>query len=793
MAQSDRTTGLVGNAAFKVPVRAATTAKITLNGLQTVDGVSLVAGDRVLVKDQDDTTQNGIWVVDTGDWYRAKDADGPHDWVQGSFIYVIEGTTYENTYWRLTTANPVRIGSSSLTFVNALISDASAIIFKPSGTGATERTVEEKLREIVTLTDFEGADPTGATESTAAFQAAMVKLANGGKLILPPGEWLLNPDSDDDVILVPSDVEIEWQAGAVVKFGGDERPYRPAFMAISKNRPVFTNPRFVYTGNFVNSGSQTNETVNGVTVRWYSFSAAIFIYGCTSPVVRGFRGEGESTSNVINAWIFEANNTSAVYDDIEGNDCASVLSTGDGEDNEATNVRADRMNSDEAVLAYGQGHVIYCFWNSGKIEGVYDAGTDTGADNTGHSIAFKANKDLLVRDINSRRLAGPFTLSTLSSGDTARIDVKGVHWYLDSGVPSSPPFYIPSGIGGNVKQGKVEDVYLHCGSGSYTAFSVKTDDCIFSNINVFKDNNDASNAAILEINGVGNKARIRVHNTGSANGTLLVAGNTSNTTENDIEITTTGATIVEKLTFGGTGTTAQRNRIVLRNGYGNKLANGLNRSNLSFLQAAEQYDSMLLTPLPSNHSYKTFSAGTSLSDTIYLPREGSYLVQIALVTDDRNHAKIANYIITTDNVSSFDFTSVRLLPTSLIGTATYDPGSIADGAGETTTLAVPGAAMGDPVQVSFSNDLQGITLTGYVSAADTVSVRFQNESGGELDLTSGTITAAVTKLYLTKGSVTFSGPTVTVDNMGKVDITSTLSSSTTYRVLVAWTQLNRWR
>lgn len=85
---------------------------------------------------------------------------------------------------------------------------------------------------------------------------------------------------------------------------------------------------------------------------------------------------------------------------------------------------------------------------------------------------------------------------------------------------------------------------------------------------------------------------------------------------------------------------------------------------------------------------------------------------------------------------------------TLKGSATYDPPNLADGAGATTTVTVTGAALGDFVDnVSFSLDLQGITLTAWVSAANTVSVRFQNESGGALDLASGTLTAIVKKNY----------------------------------------------
>jgi len=81
----------------------------------------------------------------------------------------------------------------------------------------------------------------------------------------------------------------------------------------------------------------------------------------------------------------------------------------------------------------------------------------------------------------------------------------------------------------------------------------------------------------------------------------------------------------------------------------------------------------------------------------------------------------------------------------ITGTATFNPASLADGAGETTTVTVTDAALGDFAEVSFSLALQGILMTGWVSAADTVSVRFQNETGGTIDLGSGTINARVTK------------------------------------------------
>ncbi len=83
---------------------------------------------------------------------------------------------------------------------------------------------------------------------------------------------------------------------------------------------------------------------------------------------------------------------------------------------------------------------------------------------------------------------------------------------------------------------------------------------------------------------------------------------------------------------------------------------------------------------------------------------------------------------------------------TLTGSATYDAASLVDGAGATTTVTVTGAALGDFVTgLSFGVDLQGISTTAYVSAADTVSVRLQNETGGTIDLGSTTVRARVRK------------------------------------------------
>jgi hypothetical protein len=94
------------------------------------------------------------------------------------------------------------------------------------------------------------------------------------------------------------------------------------------------------------------------------------------------------------------------------------------------------------------------------------------------------------------------------------------------------------------------------------------------------------------------------------------------------------------------------------------------------------------------------------------------------------------------NGSAWTLVAPRLLQASI----TYDPPSLAAGEGVTTTVTVPSAALGDFARASFSLDLQGIALTAWVSAADMVSVRFQNGTAGGMDLGSGTLRMRVEKV-----------------------------------------------
>lgn len=116
---------------WKEPVRAATTANITLSGAQTIDGVAVVAGDRVLVKAQSTGSQNGVYVAASGSWTRATDFDASSE-VVGASCFVSEGSTLGNTVWVMTTDAPVTIATTTMSFIQT-----NAGTSYTAGTGVT--------------------------------------------------------------------------------------------------------------------------------------------------------------------------------------------------------------------------------------------------------------------------------------------------------------------------------------------------------------------------------------------------------------------------------------------------------------------------------------------------------------------------------------------------------------------------------------------------------------------------------------------------------------------------------
>lgn len=100
----------------KQSVRVVSTGNIVLSGAQQIDGVAVVAGQRVLVAAQTAAKDNGIYVAANGDWLRSVDSNTSAKVTPGLNVMVEEGTANGDSLWHLVTNGPITLGTTALSF-----------------------------------------------------------------------------------------------------------------------------------------------------------------------------------------------------------------------------------------------------------------------------------------------------------------------------------------------------------------------------------------------------------------------------------------------------------------------------------------------------------------------------------------------------------------------------------------------------------------------------------------------------------------------------------------------------
>lgn len=181
--------------AIKQACLVATTANITLSGLQTIDGVSVVANDRVLVKDQTDGTENGIYNVSSGNWERSADWDGSHEIARGVQVLVTTGTLNALKNYSIRTADPLVVGTTSLSILELVAGgpelsaiaalSTTGLMVRAGAANYVTRTITGTADRI-TATNGSGAsgNPTLDIASTYAGQATITLVGT-----LATGTW----------------------------------------------------------------------------------------------------------------------------------------------------------------------------------------------------------------------------------------------------------------------------------------------------------------------------------------------------------------------------------------------------------------------------------------------------------------------------------------------------------------------------------------------------------------------------------------------------------------------------
>jgi hypothetical protein len=216
----DRLAGYSSSVAIKAPCHYSTSSNIALSGLAVQAGGSWVTTltqdddnpTRILVLNQTNPADNGIWNPAAGTWQRAKDFDGARDVVQGTIVHVHQSSG--DLFYEVTTANPIVIGTSSLAFQASSSSDiltqlansasptqgASLIGWIRAAVGAVAYTVgewlgwqEPNVLEFMTLAQRTNVLAfTGTVDVTAPCQAAITAAAAAGRLLKwPAGRYLI--------------------------------------------------------------------------------------------------------------------------------------------------------------------------------------------------------------------------------------------------------------------------------------------------------------------------------------------------------------------------------------------------------------------------------------------------------------------------------------------------------------------------------------------------------------------------------------------------------------------------
>ena len=353
---------------YKKPCRVATTTNI--NSLSTgapnsVDGISLLIGDRVLVKDQDTSSQNGIYVVDVvgtgsnGSWSRSSDFSDDIDILNGSQLYVISGNINGNKTFLLESPNQAILNISGLTFSGVTLSGGATGATGPQGdigpTGATGATGPQG---DIGPTGATGATGPGFTtisntgdnrlltsDGTTNSANAESNLTFDGSILSLTGDLFISGDfsvlgsssvinttnlsvSDPIILLAASQSGspvldsgffINRGSGATQAFIWDESTDEFSFIQTSDSASIIGNVNITSYSNIRANGATLSQLklTSGAQNGYVLISNSDGLASWTSSSVINANGvTGSGTTNYVPRWVSPTNlsSTSSIYD-----------------------------------------------------------------------------------------------------------------------------------------------------------------------------------------------------------------------------------------------------------------------------------------------------------------------------------------------------------------------------------------------------------------------------------------------------------------------------------------------
>lgn len=284
---------LAAGLSWKQAVRVATVANVALVGAPgTIDGVTLVTGDRVLVKSQTAAAENGIYVFNGTDLVRSADMDAAAEFA-GATLFVTEGATNADTGWTQT-AEVATLGSTSVTFAQF---SGSATYTWGDGLSQSGNTISVNMGAGITVLpgdevglDIETGKAVQLTSTATGGQLTLVLAANSGLsqsaagLTIAPGSvtnsmlatpaFTINADAGTDSLVLGDTLEVRGVSTQGITTSVTESPVGTSTFTVTaanasasqKGVASFTAGQFVVTSGNVALGTVPNANLANSTI-----------------------------------------------------------------------------------------------------------------------------------------------------------------------------------------------------------------------------------------------------------------------------------------------------------------------------------------------------------------------------------------------------------------------------------------------------------------------------------------------------------------------------------------------
>lgn len=733
----DRVTGLTGNVAWKPPCVAATTANIALSGLQTIDSIVLAEFDRTLVMNQTDNTTNGIYIASSGAWQRAADFDDSRDAVNGTRVAVTGGSVNIGAYQLYTTDDTVVFGTTSIVFVPAGVAhnDLASTADAQGGTEAAK--VMTPATTLVEINQFRPFSSNAQAVALSNDASDMTPLKVGAAVQANFADY-------QTVALVQAAtipaarLSLRTAGYYAAGDGGGELFKRAAVQSSGLGKTQSADgtwwqqagPRF----NVKAFGAKGDGTTDDTAAIQLALDA-VKAFGGGTIYFPGSAGAYKITAGLTYDMSAAASRFDKRFRILGDGPAVSVISlvsvaataltiTGRATYPESwVDIEAIRITGDNTVGSKG---IVLNICAFGKIEQTTVEAFDYNLDCTDTEQISLINSNfrwgihgIRFNPVGSTTSPNNITIinCAISNNTTWGMQVTNGNAILVLGGSIQ---YNGTTGGGSTQWGAK---FIECGDGYGTV--------VFDGVAVEGNGGvadvwtvNSTNTAAYTFRGCG---FTRPNSTSYATSFVLIDGSTAS------------KFAFSANTFRGYGTyvpNAARPYFTINNASAQIYSDGSN-----VWGSATEY--------PTWAAFGPFGSlvGTDVNYYVSGPFNKTDGITIGSLSDALSGLKpieLRTTDLSVSGITGVGSTNLKVFA-GLQGTTTYDPPSLADGVGTTTTVTVTGAALGDTAIASFSLDTQGITITAWVSSANTVSVRFQNESGGTLDIASGTLKAMIIK------------------------------------------------